>query len=508
MTKSFNKIAILLVVLLMCLTVVFAACSKANFKPVAMPEKGEVSSNGGIAVVYGDWLYYVNGYTANVSADNTYSSDVVDAPRIGSVVRIKLAEIEKIFAINDDDDLSSSEKTTKIASAVRGDVEGITGAETVIPKIYYSGNTSTTQFTGIFIFGDRIYVTTPNDQLTANGDPLTDQLVLMSFKLNGDDAKSHFTFTKSDAQIWLTEKNGKVVATYLMDNKLYALDVASGKETIVSMNNDPASEVENTVSNVNWDETDGSVFFLDKFGSVCKVAVGEDKYEVIVENKDYELHEHDGTKHIEAGATTYAIKFVNGGIVYYTVSNSEKDTVTGGVVMYWAKSATESDKTALPSSSVSVHAWKANKFITTDSYKTKDKTYYSICIVTVDDSEEEIKYSKKKILDYGENDSSITITKLEGNLLYYTADSISYVIDLEEVEDELLNNGTPYAKSLAATTGWAAPDFVDVKTADGTLHYIISAGTDSVTLAKFNPDDTKSATVSIALTLTAKPVEE
>lgn len=507
MTKSVKKFIILLVAMLMCLAVVFAACGKAVFTPVEPPADGDVDSNGGIAVRYGEWLYYVNGYTSNVSADNTYTDDVKDAPRIGSVVRIRLSDIEKLFEINDDKDLSSTDKSKKIASAVRGDEKedlAIVGAETVIPKIYYSGNATTTQFTGIYIFNKRIYVTTPSDELTPNGDPLTNQLVLMSFKLDGSDPQSHYTFTSNSAQIWLTNKNNKVIATYVMDSILHTLDVESGKDTIVSLENDPNPEIKNTVSSVNWDTTKGSeaVYFLDKFGSVCKLVVGETKYQEIVKNTDYSVHDHDGEKQIEAGDTTYTIKFVNNGMVYYTMATG---VTPDNVVLYWATDAENNRFTALPTNSVSVNAWKEDKLIVTDSYKSGNKTFYSICIV------DGKTYESKPILEYGENDSSITINKIEGDNLYYTADGISYVLDLTKAEKlaegEYLE-GEARGKNIGSTTGWAAPDFLNIVTEDGVIHYIITAGTDSVTITKFDAEDLKASTVSVSLTLTAAPDED
>ena len=496
MTKSVKKFVILLVALLMCATVVFAACNKADFKPVSEPASATPESNGGIAVRYGEWLYYVNGYESNVSAENTYSNDVVDAPRIGSVVRIKLSDIEGLIEIGENKDYTSSVKTEKVAAAVREK------AETVVPKIYYSGNTTTTQFTGIHIFQNRIYVTTPNDALTANGDPLTNQLVLMSFTLGGDDPQSHFTFTSNSAQIWLTEKNGKVIATYLMDNILHVLDVKSGEDTIVSLENDPEPDVSNTVSSVKWDETKDheAVFFIDKFGSVCKLVVGETKYQVIIENKDYKVHEHDGETKIEAGDLSYTISSVNNGTIYYTIKTGD-DTATDNIVMYWAKTADDAKegKVALPTNSVTAYGWKENKVVVTKTKKSGEKTFYGIWIV------DGATYEETLVLKPGDNDTSITIDKIEGDILYYTADYTSYTIDLSK--EGALDKGTPYAKNLAQTSGWAAPDFINIETADGVIHYIISANTGSVTLTKFDPTDLKTTT-SVLLTLTAEPEED
>ncbi|MCH5157262.1 MAG: hypothetical protein J1G02_05240 [Clostridiales bacterium] len=487
MTKSVNKVLILLVALLVCATVVFAACSKDNFKAVQLPQSGTVDSNGGIAVVYGEWLYYVNGYTSNVSADNTYSDDVKTTPRIGSVVRIKLAEIEGLFEINDDKDLSSSEKSEKIAETVRAK------AETVVPKIYYSGNTTTTQFTGIYIYDNRIYVTTPNDELTANGDPLTDQLVLMSFDLGGGNRQSHYTFTSNSAQIWLTkDASNKLVAVYLMDNILHTLDVASGVDTVVKAKDSATTNIANTVSGVTWDKSSNSVFFIDEFYALCKLTVGESSYEVICEN-DTAVNHGD---HVEAGSLTYTIKSANKGIVYYTKSDTNENTASGNTILYWADTASK-DNVALATNEVSVYGWDKDKLVMVDSYVGELQTYYSICIVDGATNE------KTAILAYGDNNSSITINRIEGDILYYTSDTVAYTIDLSTVQAGSHVTGTPYAKSLASATGWAAPDLV---THNGN-QYVITISADSVSIVKFNPEDKKNSN-SVALTLTAESEEE
>ena len=491
MTKSVKKFVIVLVAMLICATVVFAACNKDNFKSVQLPEEGKVYSNGGSAVVYGNWLYYVNGYTSNVSADNTYSNDVVTTPRIGSVVRIKLLDIDSLFEINDDKDLTSSQKSEKIADAVRAK------AETVIPKIYYSGNTTTTQFAGIYIFDNRIYVTTPNDELTANGDPLTDQLVLMSFDLGGGNRQSHYTFTNNAAQIWLDkDSNGKLVAVYLMDNILHVLDVASGTDTIVKASDSTVTNVANTVSGVVWDKNSKSVYFIDEFYALCKLTFGQTGYEVICENTTAVNH----GDHVEAGSLTYTIKSANNGIVYYTKKDTKENTASGDTILYWAESATNKDNVALATNDVTAYGWNKEKLVITDSYVDEDQTYYSICIVDGKTN------TKTAILEYGENNTSINIDRIEGDTLYYTSDGVAYTIDLTKVaqlgEKEYLE-GISYAKSLASPTGWAAPDFVKY---DG-AQYVITLSADSVSIVKFNPDDNTNSS-SVALTLVAKTVEE
>ena len=498
MTKSAYKFVIVLVALLMCATVVFAACNNNQFKPVEKPSQATVDAkdNGGAAVEYGEWLYYVNGYQSSASADNTYTNDVVDAPRIGSVVRIKLDELEKIFELNDKD-YADDEDFDNAAEAIADYVRK--NAQTVIPKIYYSANSTSTQFTGIFIFNNRIYVTTPNDALTANGDPLTDQLVLMSFDLGGGDARSHFTFTSNDAQIWLAEVNGKVIATYLMNDILHTLDVESGKDEVVCLANDELPDIDNKVSSVNWDVTSNSVFFIDKFGSLCKLTVGKVNYDVICANDSYKNHDD----HIEAGSLTYTIKSVNKGIVYYTVKDSDDNTVVGDTILYWAENAENKDNVALASNNVSAYGWDKDKVIITKSKKSGEKTYYSICKVETVIAEDGSKtYVETALLAYGENDTSITINRIENDTLYYTANSIAYTLDLSAT-DEGLASGTPYAYSLASATGWAVPDFVEYNG----VSYVITLASGSVSIVKFDPVE-KTNSDSLNITLTAVPSDD
>ncbi|MBQ3066948.1 MAG: hypothetical protein IJD18_02860, partial [Clostridia bacterium] len=87
---KFSKTIVILVAMLMLATLVLTACNPVEpFTPVEMPEAGQVTGNGGIAVGYGDWIYYVNGYQSSYTADNTHNGVV----RTGSIVRIKKADI-------------------------------------------------------------------------------------------------------------------------------------------------------------------------------------------------------------------------------------------------------------------------------------------------------------------------------------------------------------------------------------------------------------------------------
>ena len=493
MTKhtTVKKSLILLVAALLCVAVLFAACNSGKFTPVTMPTGEGIESNGGIAVRYGDWIYYVNGYESNVNATNTYV-DTKDAPRVGSVVRIEISKLEEVLAIHDQDELSGTEKTKAIAKAV------FESAQVVVPKIYYAGNTSTPTLNGIFIFGDRLYILTPNDELTPGGNPQTSQSVLMSFKLDGSDPVRHFTFTDNTAQIWLYESGNKVLATYLMSSQLHVLDVASGTDTPIKNADDETA----TVSSVKFDEAGKCVFFLDEDGAICKLDCGKTAQEVIVAN---EIPEGKDVSPI-----SFTISEVNNGYVYYTVANSE-DTTVDNQVLYYANSDNKvatvdgARKVAYNSSNLPSgwKPWKDNMIV---SVENKDGFYGLRIIASVDGSE------IIQVLKRGYNDQSVVINKIDGDKLYYTVNSVTYVKNLadfvgENATGDTTDLGEVYAASwsTSASVGWATPDVVKVVKGDVTTTYMFTLSTGSVSVVKFDPEKKSNGT---ATTLTLAAVTE
>ncbi len=494
-----KKSLILVVALLLCVTVMFAACTDDDFTKVENPQTAAPEGNGGIAVAYGDWLYYINGYTADVTADNTYSDDVLTSPRVGSVVRIKLAALEGIFEIQDDKNKTSTQKTEEIADYVRKN------AQTVVPRFYYSGNTTTTQFTGLYIFNDRLYITTPNDELTAGGDKQTSQLVLASYKMDGSDEKRHYVFEDNTVQICLTEADGNVVATYLTGNKLYKLDVAAGKSTEVTVNGeDEGKGVDNAINGTPvWDVAGKCLFFIDKMYNIGKLSFGADKYDIILKNEgEVKVHEHDGVKQAEAGKISYTLTAANLGQVYYTKSDSDAPSSVNGARLYYAKDATDNKLVALNTTISSGIVWKDGRVVTSSTVKSSNpddnSTYYKLEITKNATGE------KESILIPAANDSSITLSRIEGDTLYYTANSVSYRLDLSATK----RTPVAYAKSLGAAAGWAVPDFVDVTSGENTIHYVITATSGGdLTVTKFDPSDPNKTQSSPSLLLASKQDE-
>lgn len=491
-----KKSLILLVAALLAVAVLLSACGPKPFKGVTKPSSTtDVDSNGGIAVRYGEWIYYVNGYESSANAENTYV-DTTDAPRVGSIVRIKAAEIANILAIHDED-MTSSEKTKAIAKAVAEK------AETVVPRIYYTANTSTATLNGIYIFNDRIYILTPNDQLTAGGNSRTNESVLMSYDLGGGNEQRHYTFTNNSAQIKLYVAEGKVMATYLMSNQLHVLTLGETEKDAVDTLIAGGEDGEATVSSVNFNVED-RVYFIDSNGSICQLLYGQTKEQIVV-------------KDVEDWKISYTISSVNGEYVYYTVAYENNSAIDGAVLYYAngeqsAENAAAAEESAyarnvaLETANITAYGWKADSVVIV---RQNGRGYFGLYIL----AHKEGKVEEIQVLKPGFNSNSITINKIEGNDLYYTAGGVTYIKDLNEFiggdnDEGTMSLGTPYAASwsMSPSSGtWAAPDLVKVKTTvdekEDVITYMFTLGTGTVSVVKFDPVK-KTNSTSAALTLT------
>lgn len=459
--KSTKTAIVLAVAVLMVAVVLLSSCTNNPFKPVTMPEQGEVGSNGGNAVRYGDWIYYVNGYQSSANAENTYENVVA---RTGAIARIKIADLEDLFEVyNDSKFTTSSARTTEIARLVEEN------AEIVIPNIYYSGNTTTTNINGIYIFDDRIYIQTPNDELTAGGNSQTSQSVLTSYKLDGSDRTRHYVFTSNSAQVMLNKVEGKLVATYIMGAEVGCVDVKNGTKI---------ASVEET-SNAQIDVAGKAAVYL-KDKAVCKLNAGASEPVTLVAN------EKDST-------ITYTIVTVNDGYVHYTVKD-DKNTSVADTVIYYVTEATaskaESERVALSAKAPgsNYYGYKEN-IVRVKSKDIQGTTLYGIYVVVGDDVE------GKMIVSPEHNSSSITFNRIEGDTLYYTANSIAYRVDLSAAEPAPI----AYGKSLSSASGWSVPDVVDLDSAK--RNYVISLGAGSVSVVEFDSDK-KDNTLASPITLT------
>lgn len=472
-TKNKSKSFILLVALLVCAIFVLTACNTPNvFKPVTKPDPAEAQGNGGIAVRYGDWIYYVNGYQSSATASNSYTNDI----RTGAIVRIRVADLEKIIKINEAD-ASDTLKKDAIKRVVAGKadtveteslksvVSGINGAELVVPNFYYTGNTSSTALNGLYIFNNRIYITTPNNEMDPNGNLLTSQLVLMSYALDGSDAQRHFVFTSNAPQLKLSQSGSDVLATYVLGENLCFFKVGDSEPTTV------VEKISSATFSGDY------IYFLDENGSICQYQIGQTAHKVLIEKK------------ADDDNTTYAIKSANGEYVYYTVT--DKSSQASGLQLFYAtanEGSASDHKVALDTIPTGSYFGWGDKVVYTTSVTEESVTMYGIWVAGQNGTD------KKVILNPAENDNVITFNKLEGDTLYYTVSNVSYSLDLAKKTADSSTPAVAYAHSLSNTaTGWSVPEVL------GDYAFSLAAG--SVSVVKFDAE-TKTNSASTAITLT------
>lgn len=445
MSNRIAKNVLISLALLLCAALVFAACQPGNvFTPVEIPAEAEAEGNGGIAVKYGDWIYYVNGYQSSATANNAYTSDV----RTGAIVRIKVSDLNDVIAINDQD-LTSSEKTESIAKAVAEK------AQMVVPNFYYTGNTSSTALNGIYVFNNRIYITTPNNELDINGNVLSSQLVLASYNMGGGDMQRHYVFQSNAPQLKLSQVGEDVYATFVLDGNLSVLKVGESEADVI------AEEITTPVFSGDY------VYYLDSDGSICRYKTGDAEAKTVVENPSVED---------EKSSESYTIRSANGDYVYYTV---EDDTQTSGKKLYYANDTKSGEIVLDTVPSGNYYGWQ-DKVVYTTSVPEEPVTMYGIWVASGDGTD------KKEVLDAAQNSSSITFNKLVGDTLYYTANSISYTLDLSTEGAQPV----AYAYSLSTSaTGWSVPDVLG--------EYVFSLGSGSVSVVKFNPVTKRNSDASV-----------
>ncbi|MCD8309161.1 MAG: hypothetical protein LUD19_04820 [Clostridia bacterium] len=159
-----------------------------------------VSSNGGFAVETGDYIYFING-VESYDADNTYG----DVEK-GSIVRIK--------------------KTDYAAG-------NYSAVETVVPLIAYSGSYDS----GIYIYGDYIYYSTPSTNRDGSGEILNSQLEFKRTRLDGTETMKDCYINIEDSSVeyrYVQDTSGDVYLLYVVSENIFE-DTTSSATNIHSL---------------------------------------------------------------------------------------------------------------------------------------------------------------------------------------------------------------------------------------------------------------------------------
>lgn len=431
MTK---KIAIVLVILLLT-TCLFTACAKEDYSFTALTgdTSGEVISNGGMAVQKGNYVYFVNGAVAN-TMNNTFG-EVLE----GSIVRVLATDL---------DILVGTDTTNSIADTNSDGVSNVSDvAEVVVPKIVYTAYSTTKTDNGFFIYGDRIYYTTPSTSLDKNGSTEYSKLSVKSCNLNGTDTVNHYTFDSSSLKTSIVEANGSVWLVYIEDAKLYSAKL-DGKDV------NPTEICE--VSSILVNPTNSTVYLLNVDSNIMSAyKPGNEVVQV------YPLNNAEPES--GAFANNVTLKFVSDGAVYFTISDTNLPGLTSGIYKVSSDNAVSEFYGYVPTS---FYVYKDYLITYSSDYK------LNVRDTTLDDSNDEILQSTAL-------SSSPTFIGVVDNYLYYTVSSALHRTLL--VENDALVTSLTYTKMASGTpatataAAWATYDIVG--------DYCLYFGSTAVTIA-------------------------
>lgn len=181
----------------------FASCkdtykgTKLEYTPVAATEKAV--KNGGFAVEYGEYVYFVNGVEEH-TAKNKYG-DVVK----GALMRIKST------------DLSAGDYTH---------------VETVVPMLFVAKDYTS----GIYIYNNRVYYATPTTTKSVNGGEVESGYIdFKSANLDGSEAMKDYYFRLSDnaSKYRFVEEGETVYCLYEKDGDLYSYNTVKKTHTML-----------------------------------------------------------------------------------------------------------------------------------------------------------------------------------------------------------------------------------------------------------------------------------
>lgn len=498
MRKNTKKIlTIILLVLVMALSFVLVACDNLKFEYPALPTGSGTSSNGGSSVVYGDYLYFVNGVESDNTATNKYTGEV----KVGDICRIKLVDMVGLYDFKeenkDDDDF------TELMSE-----EVFDKAEVVVPMFYYSNNSTQTELTGLYIFGDTLYFTTPNQSLSTGGAVLNNQISIYSCKLDGKNLTKIHTlkFDSLSTAIMLVENGGYVYAMYVdEDSNLVYIDLSSAKNEAVT--------VRESVSSVKYQWETKTAIFIDD-----REFLDDEEDDPEDENPEYKsicsytllgeveiLHQPTEDDRENESYTITQVSLYGGEVyVYFTIANSE-DFSKAKTGLFMVKSGSEAVRIALKTSIyTSFLAYYDKLVVVGERFSTTPQPIELFVVENDMPTDENITF----ILPQNTNKSSITLLNItsndNGDNLRYVRDGKEYTFDLKKLNSFTQEDIIEQRTTLSATS-WAQ---VDEFVYDGVTYFVtLTNGGVSVSYYTYNEKEKENELVSIDMTV-VQPEEE
>ena len=301
-----NKILTLLIVSILIITSL-TGCNniKLSNNP---PTDAPVTSNGGLVVQKGDYLYFANGYVSTESlknGDNKYG-DI----KYSAIYRAKTTNSELSYKTVYNDN-NEEEKV-------------LTDVELLIPKVVACENGN------FFIFDDYIYYASPTTQKDSTGDSRFDLITFFSCKIDGSKTKklyavnayeegATFNMIKIDGTLYLEVFDGKGITILTIDGNKVKDTKTIAEGSTLSKVIFPQEETYNASNNI-VNENKGYVYYTrsttDKeletdCNVLCRASLKTCEEEILVK---------------QTGITITLLDYYNKNI-FYTVSASNDPNV-------------------------------------------------------------------------------------------------------------------------------------------------------------------------------------
>lgn len=168
-----KKFIPVLVMMLFATIALFAGCASKTPTPNS---SDPVYGNGGLSVIKGDYIYYVNGYESNETTKSSHAN------KEGQV------KISSIYVAKIQNGVLSDKR--QLVSKVGG-----------------------FEYSDLYVFGDKLYFLTPNTRKDDTGEIRSDIITLCSIKLDGSHLTEIFTPTQySSGAFAMKEIAGRVYA--------------------------------------------------------------------------------------------------------------------------------------------------------------------------------------------------------------------------------------------------------------------------------------------------------
>ena len=388
-----KKKSILMVACILMVGLLFTGCGFQKLSEMPSLE-AEVIGNGGLSVVKGDYIYYVDSFVESSSVgknDNTYNK--VDN---ACIYRVKMEDGKLVY-----------------------DEDGILqNVELVVPKIVGFENTN------LFIFDDYIYYGTPNTQNDQTGELRNDLIDFCRAKLDGSDVQIIYTtnayeddathsFYKIGDKVYLVVFDGSDLIRVEMDSHIKKAEtLATDLDTVMLPSKADYTysqnvEVSGTLGYAYYtralNEDDGFLSTTDKGNVLGRVNIATKEVKEVID-----------------GVTTHELLSVQQAYVY------EYRTVNGNKCLY----ATNFNETI--------------QVTTTDAYTnvivlSNTNNENRGIIVTFEDSTvwikdgTNVKESSELVLD-----SSITVQYVDDTHIYYLDGTSIYRVSLADFTEELV----------------------------------------------------------------------